>query len=262
MRKSSNRYPFFSRTKMFVIGSCCVFPPVSVKADERRFTLVYEAATLGKGVVEVENWATWKTGPKDDRSFNRVEFRHEIETGITDRFQLAVYAADWHGEWGHSVDHGGWKYDDTAVEGIYRLVDPGTHFLGVAVYGEAQLGDQRAALESKLILQKNIGKLELAYNLSLEAVWEGKGYHDQAGEVSQALGASYEIRPSLLVGAELLHEIDLPDWHTGGTQSVYVGPNASYRWGRWWITATPQVQVTRNRGEPDFQMRVILGVSF
>ncbi|PZR73807.1 MAG: hypothetical protein DLM73_09745 [Chthoniobacterales bacterium] len=64
-------------------------------ASERRFTYVYEASTAERGEVEIENWVTWKTHPSNNRRFDEVDFRHEIEFGITDRFQASVYLADW-----------------------------------------------------------------------------------------------------------------------------------------------------------------------
>src|SRR5678816_3119684 len=61
----------------------------------RRFTYVYEATTAAPGSFEVETWATWKTSPREERRFNALDFRHEIEFGITDRLQAAIYVADW-----------------------------------------------------------------------------------------------------------------------------------------------------------------------
>src|SRR3954469_1941951 len=56
-------------------------------ASSRRFTYVYEVTTSPPGDVEIENWVTWRT--------RKVDFRHEFEFGITEKFQAAVYLADW-----------------------------------------------------------------------------------------------------------------------------------------------------------------------
>src|SRR3954467_8670353 len=64
-------------------------------AGARRFTYVYEATTAAPGSVEGETWVTWKTSPEEERRFNAVDFRHEIEFGITEHFQAAIYLADW-----------------------------------------------------------------------------------------------------------------------------------------------------------------------
>ncbi len=73
---------------------------------------------------------------------------------------------------------------------------------------------------------------------------------------------SYEISPTLLVGAELLHEIDLPEWSKAEDSVVYGGPNLSYRRGNWWATVTPLVQMTNIASEVDVQTRLIFGFSF
>jgi hypothetical protein len=84
-------------------------------------------------------------------------------------------------------------------------------------------------LESKVILQKNLGPFVLGYNATLEATWEGDRLEERAGELAQSFGVSYEISPAWLLGAEFLHEIDIPDWSKAADSIVYGGPNVSYR---------------------------------
>jgi hypothetical protein len=205
---------------------------------------------------------TWKTSPREERGFNAVDFRHEIEFGITDRLQAAIYVADW----GYREDPGanehGFSYQDSAIELIYNLTNPTTDLLGSALYGEVRGGPEELELESKIILQKNLGRFVVAYNGTLEAKWEGDHLEERGGEIAQSLGVSYEVSPTFLVGAELLHEIDLPDWSEAEDSIVYGGPNISYRHGNWWATVTPLVQLTNVASEVDVQTRLIFGFSF
>ena len=53
---------------------------------ELGFSFIYESTTSPKGQFEFEKWVTWKNG---NESGNKVEFRHEIEYGVTDRLQAA-----------------------------------------------------------------------------------------------------------------------------------------------------------------------------
>jgi hypothetical protein len=238
-----------------------------VHAGERRFTYVYEATTAPKNEVEVENWVTWETQKEEGQRGNTFAFRHELEYGVTDRFQLAIYAADW-----KVVDNiaGGEKgaqaiYEDTAIEAVYNLTNPVTDWVGSAVYGEIKLGDQKFELESKFILQKNFGPLVLAYNASLEAEWEGErfgNFEERTGAFEQTLGASFQLSPNFLVGGEFLHEIEFSEWQSPGEQIVYVGPNASFRYDRFYVTATAMIQATALVEEPDFQLRTIFGFHF
>jgi hypothetical protein len=102
----------------------------------------------------------------------------------------------------------------------------------------------------------------VAYNGTLEAKWEGQHLEERAGELSESFGVSYQISPTWLLGGELLHEIDLPDWSEAKDSIVYGGPNVSYRRGNWWATLTPLFQLTNVAAEVDFQTRLIFGCSF
>ena len=233
-----------------------------VEGGARRFTFVYEATTSPPQSIELENWVTWGTSPSADHRFNAVDFRHEIEVGVTDHFQLSLYVADWGYREDPAENEHGFEYQDSAIELIYNLTNPTTDLLGLALYGEFRGGPEELELESKVILQKNVGQFVFAYNGTLEAKWEGDHYSEHGGEFSQSVGASYEFSPAWLMGAELLHEIDLPDWSKAGDSVFYAGPNFSYRRNHWWATITPLFQLTDLSSEVNFQTRLIFGFSF
>ena len=196
------------------------------------------------------------TGP--DRS-NAVDFRHELEYGVTDKLQVSVYLADWFYE--NQREHSGFAYSDSAIEVIYNLTNPVDDPIGISIYGEIKAGDRLVELESKLIAQKNLGPLILAYNATLEALWEGNDLAQREGEFSQAFGASYEISPPISVGIELLHEFVFPKWRDEEKiRNLFVGPNVSYRRGNWFVTVTALAQATDTEDEPDLQVRTIFGI--
>ena len=119
------------------------------------------------------------------------------------------------------------------------------------------------AWESKVIAQKNFGPLILAYNATLESVWEGKDLRNREGEVQQALGASYELSPRISVGLEFLHEFVFPDWRDEEKiRNVFVGPNIAFRHQNWFVTVTALAQATNTPGEADFKVRTIFGFGF
>lgn len=239
-----------------------VLPALSALGGARRFTYVYEATTSPPGDVEIENWVTWKTSKPNDRDFDQVDFRHEIEFGITNRLQAAIYLADWNYADGASVDDPGFMYSASAIELIYNLTNPVADLIGLSLYQEVKVGHQFFESESKLIAQKNFGRLTVAYNATLEAVWEGQGLEEQEGELQQSLGLSYEINPHIFVGAECLHEIAIPEWENAERPFFFAGPNVSVRSGRYWGTLTALAQLTRAGDEPDLQLRAIFGFSF
>lgn len=237
-------------------------PALSAFAGARRFTYVYETSTAAPGTFELESWITWSTHKDEDSTFDRLDFRHEIEFGITDRLQAAVYVADWNYRDGRSIENPGYAYDGSAFELIYNLSNSQTSPIGSALYGELKIGEDLVKLESKILLDKQFGPLLLAYNATLEAEWEGEDLDERTGEFQQTLGGSYEITPQFLVGGELLHEIEFPEWSEGEDSVVYAGPNVSIRFGNWWTTATALVQLTNIGGEANFQLRTIVGYSF
>lgn len=230
-------------------------------ADERRFTFVYEATTIPAGAVEYEQWFTWGTAKDSDPRFDRFDFRHELEIGLSDNLQMGLYLSDWRSQRGDSVDDGV-QWRDAAVELKYNLTDPTSSAIGSALYSEVKVGDRLAELEGKIILQKNIGGWIIAWNGTVEAEWEGRHFEEDNGKFEQSLGVSYEVSPKLLVGAELLHEIEYEGWSTWGDHTVYMGPNVSYRTKDWWITAAPLAQVSDVSTEPDFQVRILFGFDF
>src|SRR5438093_12227797 len=60
----------------------------------RHFTFLYQANTSAPGSLELENWVTWQHASRPGR-FDQVDFRHELEYGVTDKFQASIYLADW-----------------------------------------------------------------------------------------------------------------------------------------------------------------------
>ena len=229
-------------------------------AGERRFTYSYEATTAPKNSVELETWVTWKARRGDGGNANQFDFRHELEIGLTDRLQLGLYLSDWTIK--ESGGHTEADWENVGVEVIYNLSNPTTDFIGSALYGEVKLGDEVFALEGKLLLQKNFGPWIIAYNATVEAEWEGGDYEEEVGVFEQSLGVSYQVSPKFSVGAELFHELEFEEWEEQGENAVYVGPNASFRFGRAFATATVLFQTTGIADEPDVQTRLIVGFTF
>lgn len=233
-----------------------LLPPSICFAGARHFTFVYEAPTSPPGSIESENWATTRYS----NGLTDVIFRNELEFGITEHFQASVYLANW--DYTRVREDRGVHYESSSLELIYNLTNPAADPIGISLYQEIAVGRRFFESETKLIAQKNFGPLILAYNLTLEAEWEEEGLRERSGEIQQALGASYELSPRVSVGAEILHEILLPAWHSSEAENnFFIGPNVSYRGDRWFATVTALAQTTRTEGEPDYQVRLIFGIN-
>ena len=241
---------------VLIITAAVVFCQISAFAGARHFTFLYEAPTSPPGSFEIENYATTRFSD----GFTDANFRHEIEIGITEHFQASVYFANWN--YTRSRENRGPHYASSSLELIYNLTNPVADPIGISLYQEISGGRRLLESETKLIAQKNFGPLIFAYNLTLEAEWEDEGLRQHNGEIQQAVGASYEVSPRISVGAEMLHEIILPHWHSSQAENnFFLGPNVSYRGNGWFATVTALAQTTRTEGEPDYQVRLIFGVS-
>ncbi len=243
----------------FIVAILCLFAVAeNARAGGRRFTYSYEVLTMPKGMWEYEQWVTWKTNKESTPGYDRFDFRHEIEWGITDNFQLALYFANWrYDEHKHKGD-----FRDVSLEAIYNFTNPVTDPIGLSLYGEIGVGDEKLKAEGKVLLEKDFGPVAVVYNAILEAEWEGHHYTEDKGELKQTFGISYQFSPRFMVGAELLHQFAIPDWGgIKGKAALYAGPNVSYHAEKWWATLTPLVQVSDIDDEPNFQMRLLVGVA-
>jgi hypothetical protein len=221
------------------------------RADESPFASIYTTELLPQNGKEVEQWVTWATG-KPDEDFDEVEGRTEVEYGISNRFQLALYANYF---WNRVVPTGPGapdshvdttRFNGFSAEAIYQVLNPFTDPFGLALYLEPSIGAGERALEAKLLFQKNFmdDTLIVAANVNLEYEWE----HDvEAGDWEHEtglefyLGASYRVSPGLFVGAELLNENGysghlLFDTAHAETNAFYFGPAIHYASTGWWAT--------------------------
>jgi len=224
-------------------------------STERRFVYSYEAQPFVPGHLEMETWLTWKDTGSGSGSYT---FRHEFEYAFTEKFQLGVYLPTWSYSDGSGAD-----IKSIDVEAIYNLTDPNESFLGSSVYGEVKVWDDFLKLEGKLLLQKNFGPVVVAYNAIVEGEWEGPDLNETEGELKHTLGVSYMFSPKFALGAEGFQELKIPDWSWDQKESspIYLGPNASVRFGKNWLTVAALWEVTHTE-EEDFQVRAIWGMVF
>ena len=152
-------------------------------------------------------------------------------------------------------------FEDVAVEAIYNLTDPNTSAFGSAVYGEIKVGDGLLELEAKILLQKNIGSWIIAYNAGGEIAWE-ENYEQDEAELAQSIGIAYQFNPSISAGAEIVHEIAVPDVDTIGDSGVFLGPNIAWRYKQFSCTTSGLWQATSLADEPNFQLRTIVSFDF
>lgn len=167
----------------------------------------------------------------------------ELELGLGANWQTSLYldfGTVHDGPSGSTVQN--WMVSN---EWKWKLLDPVADALGLALYGEVTAGVSAYELESKLILDKRLGRLLLALNLIGELEWESQfsGWlHEQQLEASA--GAEYAVGAGFHLGLEARVNT-VWETHTGFVGgAVFLGPVLSYVRPTWWVALSVMAQAT------------------
>ena len=201
-------------------------------ADRRAYSVTYEAVTAPQGEIDLESWSTFSpkgelSGGPTGRGLRQMI---EIEYGITDRWDVALY--NMLDVTSGEADSG---YAGFRMETRYRLSDRGEWPIDPVLYFEFQqlfVGDANQKYEGKLILGKDIGKLNLALNLAVEE--ERTEEPSWETEFEFAVGASYALSPAWVAGAEIFGKLESEEEMSGETELealTWIGPTLSWAGG-------------------------------
>ncbi len=217
-------------------------------ADARSYVWTYEYQTMPKGKAEVEYYETVKVPDTNDPAIKTLEHWLEYEYGITDRLDTAIYFMWKTKDKRFEADT---KFDMTKLRFRYRIGEKEELPLDTLLYAEykrpARHHDPHK-IELKVILAKDIGKVNLSYNQILNQDLESDGIT----ESEYALGASYKVNDYIRLGMESKGSY-LSD-------KYYFGPTVSFRTSQFWASAG-FVSAMHKRAD-DLQARVIVGVPF
>jgi hypothetical protein len=254
-------------------------PPL--RADERRFTYVYEPETQPAGALEFENWVTLDAGRSAEtgqQNYNLWELRQELEYGVSDRYTLGLYlneSAESYRDSATGADVSGFSFDGLSLENRFNLLNPAEHAVGVTLYLEGTYSGEAAEIEEKIILGQRHGKWKWAFNLQHATEWE-----DQPGQLEGELGASLglalDLSPHWSIGLELRSQTLLPDYAEVESTALFLGPVVSVRQDRWWAALSVLLQIHgwNFNGNPDgnphldlaenerLNVRLLLGLNF
>jgi hypothetical protein len=230
---------------------------------DRHFTFPYESYTEAPGVIESENQVFGLIQRENGRRTFGLDVHNEIEFGIAPDFQLGVYFANWNYRDGRGMEPAGFQFEGGAVEAKYRLLDQHKGKpIGLALLAEVAAGRRFFGLETRLIIDKRFGNWQAAYNLIVESEWEDLNLRSRTITLGQNAGVRYDLAPSFSAGLETRYEAAFPNQGGSTTNTVFVGPVASYHVERFYVTASAQIQATCVSDQPKFFPRVIFGFKF
>ncbi len=243
---------------LVMIAAALLAIPAATRADRRYYGETYNASTAPRGSLDVELWTTYAAPPGNAAGVPGL-WRHqlELETGITDRWDVAVYGV------ARQVRGEAVEFEAVKLESRLALAAPGTWLVDPVVYVELQktfVEDRPFSVEEKLILAKDLGQLNVSLNLAGEQEFAGG---EVEPEWEYALGSSWELVPAFRLGAEIFGDrakaevspaLERTAWQ------AWAGPAVSIAVARSWLVLAAGFGLN---GESDaLRARAILAFQF
>jgi hypothetical protein len=238
--------------KLSLALATCVFTMLFTAqqghADRRRYVWTYEYMTMWKGTAEIEYYLTAEFPDTGEAEINAWKHWLEIEYGITDRWDVSMYQQF---KQTNTPEKSEFKYDGFKLRTRYRIWDKGRLPLDMLLYLEyirdADFSKPNI-LEGKLVLARDIGRFNLAYNQVVKQELESGG----KTEIEYAVGSSYSIHNIFKLGIESKGNF---------TEGEYaIGPTLSLSAGKLWFALSTLAGL--NGKSDDVAARLIIGYPF
>jgi hypothetical protein len=234
----------------------------SARADRKSFANTYEYATLPEGQTEIELWHTQMRDTWSSSTPQRFEEKLEIEHGITDHWDMALYTIFHETSSSDPMIAEPLGLDAVHLETRYRIADRGELPVDTVLYLELgkDFGTSVYEIESKLIVARDFDRVTAALNLIDELSVGNDVPGGSDNEIGFALGVTYELTPKVRVGAET--------WgmHSGNETRVSIGPALALApSSKFWLVGTAgfgidiasTADVDQNLGA--FSGRIVMG---
>jgi len=217
-------------------------------ADRRSYVWTYEYMTMPKGKWEAEYYFTSSIPDMSKSEINTLKHYLELEYGITDHWDLAMYQRLKFQNKAAESDGG---YDGFKIRSRYRFGEKGQFIVDPLVYLEYirdEDFDQPNVIEGKLILAKDFSDLNLSYNQIFKRDLESRG----KTEHEYAAGIGYRLSPSFNLALEAKGNYS--------EEKYYLGPTLAFFAKKFFISGGAAYGL--NDASDDLQARVIVGVPF
>lgn len=215
---------------------------LQINADGRRYVWTYEYQTMPKGHAEMESYTEFSHIDTDDGRIASTKLQYEYEIGMNDRYDVGIYQV-------FSQNAGApLHYDGFKIRMRYRLGEKNQFPIDPLIYLEYKdnAAFDHSALETKLILAKDLGKFNLAINPVLEVEFE-EDETEVEWEYTAAFG--YRLHPLLTFSMET----------KGSEDSFYWGPTFSHGKEDLWF-AVGLLNKASDKTLSDRLIRLIIGI--
>lgn len=226
-------------------------------ADLRSFTHTYEYATMPARQTAIELWHTQTRATSDKASPNIYEGILEIEHGLTDHWDVALYQVF------GQASGSGLALTEVKLETRYRFAERGEWPIDTLLYFEAakEFGESLYEFETKIIGARDFGDITVALNAIAE-IKVGSDAEETEPEFGWALGATYPVHPKLRLGVETWGIVEEGEVYASAGPAISLAPAPNF-----WTTITLGFGVSedaREEGEGAehgyFSARAIIGI--
>ena len=128
------------------------------------------------------------------------------------------------------------------------------------MYAEAAYFGDEVEFEQKLILSKTLGRVEIAFNGTVEEGYEIDG-KEWKFSLRPSLGIGYHVTNGLAVGVEYLGRLEIEEGEVEYFAS-HLGPTLSVAGGPFYWTLGAHWQLGKRGDLAAIQVRSLLGIAF
>jgi len=224
--------------------------PAPARADNRDYVWTYGYSTVWAGHAEVEYYNTAEVPDSGAPETNSWKHQLEFEYGLAERTDIAMYQVF---KQSNSPSSKTFAYDGMKLRLRHRLGEKGSLPVDTLFYGEYVRGTDlsaQGALEAKVVLAKDLGRLNLAYNQVVEFPLEKPA----DAEHSYSAGASWGFSDIFRAGLESKGAYKAGEYYLGPTIAVSAKDMK--------VWASLGYLAGLNPDSKDAQTRLIVGVPF
>ncbi|MCP4481623.1 MAG: hypothetical protein GY817_02205 [bacterium] len=218
-------------------------------ADYRYYAWTYQFDTMIAGETEIEFYTTLKQSDRNDDTTAKWARQIEIETGLTDRWDISMYLADKYSEKNAKT-----KFSEVKFRTRYKLTSmKDMFFFDPLIYIEYRIQADRSypdKWETKLVLAKDIDKLNIALNFIPEETYK-EDSKEKKWKYEYAAGVSYAVVPRFRFGVESKGDLS--------NGKYMIGPAFSFANNSLWMSISPIYGV--NRKSDDIRIQAIVGIA-